>query len=221
MGNTFSWHKRNIQEYPALGGGAFGSVYLVNYPTYARKYAVKVVDIPDQETASQAIKEVVTLRHLNGHSNVVQIFSAEISPDQALLIWMEYCDLGDLNDFVRQNTIDTKMVKSLMKQLCDAVAYIHSKHVIHRDIKPANILLKSQFLAFLGPQLKLGDFGIGKFAETIEYFNRIYFSTCAGTENYMAPEVRDRGRYTTSADVYSMGKVLLFLINQLGKKFFF
>ena len=40
-----------------------------------------------------------------------------------------------------------------MKELLNAIAYIHSKGIFHRDIKPENILLT-------GNKLKLADFGL-------------------------------------------------------------
>ena len=215
MGNVFSWSKSDVEKYRRLGSGAFGSVYFVNYWLYARNYAVKVVDLPNRQVRSQALREVKTLRKVDNHDNVIKIYSAEIVSDGALLIWMEHCDLGDLSHYMRSNRLSIDDIIALMKQLCDAVNYIHSKAVIHRDIKPENILLKESWETV--PTLKLGDFGIGNFAGTISYFEEIYFRTQIGTPCFVAPEVIQRGKYHNSADIYSMGVVIRVIIEQCGR----
>ena len=218
MGNVFSWCKSDVQKYRRLGSGAFGSVYFVNYWLYERNYAVKVVDLPDQQVGRQALREVETLRKVDNHDNVIKIYTDEISPDGALLIWMEHCDLGDLCHYMKDNRLSIDDIIALMKQLCDAVNYIHSEKVIHRDIKPANILLQKSERNL--PTLKLGDFGFGNLAGSISYFEEIYFRTLCGTPKYMAPEVKARRRYHYSADIYSMGVVLKEIIVPCGKTTF-
>lgn len=54
---------------------------------------------------------------------------------------------------------------------------------------------------------KLGDFGIAKTSEKTQT------GTMAGTYNYMAPEVANRKRYGLAADVYSLGMVLYWMMN--------
>jgi len=54
---------------------------------------------------------------------------------------------------------------------------------------------------------KIGDFGI---ARTLSRFEQS--RTYAGTEGYMAPEVRASGAlYDRRADMYSLGKVMLYM----------
>ena len=133
------------------------------------------------------------------------------------MIWMEYCDIGDLDHYMRNKKPSIDEIIFIMKQLCDAVKYIHSKCVTHRDIKPANVLFCNKFLSY--PRVKLADFGIGNFAGTISHFERIYFNTPAGTLSYTAPEVHNRQPYKNSADIYSMGRVLEYLVHYTSTLF--
>ena len=69
------------------------------------------------------------------------------------------------------------------------------------DIKPDNIMVSSD------GTFKLGDFGIAKTSEKTQT------GTMAGTYNYMAPEVANRKRYGLAADIYSLGMVLYWMMN--------
>ena len=167
---------------------------------------------------NMAMKEVKTLKKVDNHPNVIKIYAAEVDLEKTLMIWMEYCDIGDLDRYMRNQRPSIDEIISIMKQLCDAVMYIHDKGVIHRDIKPSNVLLCSKFLSY--PKVKLADFGIGNFAESVSHFSQIYFNTPAGTLSYAAPEVRNKQPYHNSADIYSMGRVLEELIHYNSKLFF-
>ena len=45
----------------------------------------------------------------------------------------------------------------ILQDVCQAVAFAHSRGVIHRDLKPANVLLDSEW------DVKLVDFGLAKY----------------------------------------------------------
>lgn len=88
-------------------------------------------------------------------------------------------------------------------ELCNALTACQKHNIIHRDIKPQNI--------FLSPEghYKLGDFGI---ARTMEHTTKA--TAGIGTYSFMAPEVALGKSYGPSVDIYSLGLVLYWLLNE-------
>lgn len=70
-------------------------------------------------------------------------------------------------------------VKYYMKQLLEAVSYIHHQKVIHRDLKLGNFFLSDKL------EVKVGDFGL---ATALSYEGERRKTVC-GTPNYIAPEI--------------------------------
>jgi eukaryotic-like serine/threonine-protein kinase len=90
----------------------------------------------------------------------------------------------------------------VMLQVLDALASMHAQDVIHQDIKPANIMLTPK------KQVKVGDFGVSKIAntETTTAF------TTAGTPAYMSPE-QCRGEHVDGrSDLFSAGTMLFEMV---------
>ncbi|XP_075057278.1 serine/threonine-protein kinase pdik1l-like [Mixophyes fleayi] len=113
----------------------------------------------------------------------------------------EYCDGGDLNDFLLGRAPHPRLHRVCMQQLAAAISFLHRNQIVHRDLKPENVLV-SQGAA--GPELKVADFGLSKVCQGNVNVNQYRFSSACGSDFYMAPEVFE-GRYTAKADIFSLG----------------
>lgn len=71
----------------------------------------------------------------------------------ALWLVMEYCDGGDLNQFLLSRPPNTQHNHTVIQQLCSAVAFLHSLGITHRDLKPDNVLV---CVTSDGPVVKVG-----------------------------------------------------------------
>lgn len=94
--------------------------------------------------------------------------------------------------------------RSVMKQVVEAVAYLHNKGIVHRDVKPENILYLNE-LANL--PIVLADFGIAKKVADGELITQ-----SAGLFGYAAPEVLRNQAHGKPCDVWLLGVITYTLL---------
>ncbi|XP_020390063.1 serine/threonine-protein kinase 35 [Stegostoma tigrinum] len=132
---------------------------------------------------------------------------------------MEFCNGGDLNQYVLSRRPDSAVNTSFMLQLTSAIAFLHKNHIVHRDLKPDNILISEKSGV---PILKVADFGLSKVcvvgggAATNKNVNvnKCWLSSACGSDFYMAPEVWE-GHYTAKADIFALGIIIWAMIERI------
>ncbi len=198
-----------------LGRGGFGIVYKAK-DKKGKDIAAKDIDISEHgKSAAQEAENFYKLKQIK-HHNIVEIF--EVKRDENdVWIFMEQCQLGDLDRYFKKHFNDIRSDNSkmnLMTQIINGIEFLHNISIIHRDIKPANILMST------GSKpddvvVKLTDFGLTKFLDPNATTSAM--STAAGTPLFMAPEFWNRDEhgaisYNWSVDIYAAGLVYLAVI---------
>lgn len=117
---------------------------------------------------------------------------------------MEHMAGGDLQQMMSRNgykVVPISTARKIIKQVCQALVYLHSRSIIHRDIKLENVMLSSKNLHQC--EAKLADFGMAlRLEETSQALRQ-------GTIEYAAPEVIDPEQsYGPPADIWSLGVTL-------------
>ena len=147
-----------------------------------------------------------------GQTNIVSCDDFEAKPHKDGIGWDVFIRmelLTPLTTLIKQyaGIIPEEMVIKVGKDICSALMLCDSKNIVHRDIKPENIMV-SEFGDY-----KLGDFGI---ARTMDHTTQ---ATTVGSERYMAPEVIKREEYGKEVDIYSLGLVLYWMLNNRKRPF--
>src|SRR6266513_49308 len=107
---------------------------------------------------------------------------------------------GQLADLMDGTPMLLEMVYRVIRQICDALDYAHSKGVIHRDIKPSNVLIDER------GNCLVADFGIARMTEGTAKLTAT--GTVVGTPTYMSPEQAAGETVGPESDIYSLGIVL-------------
>ena len=210
--NFISAYTEKIEDYyiflKELGHGSYGQVYRCQKISTGKIYACKKI-IKKLIKNKMRLKTELNLLRATDHPNIIKLY--EIYEDKHHLYYiMEECTGGELFQRLAMNayknkTYTEKDAAKLMKQILEAVNYLHCHGVCHRDLKLENILLSSmeEF-----SQLKLIDFGLSKILETMDD----KMEEKVGTLYYMAPEVI-LGNYNKKCDVWSCGVILYIMLS--------
>lgn len=144
------------------------------------------------------------MRKMNDSVNIVNCEDVRYIQHEDGIGWDIFIKMELLTPLTKalSGNITEETVVKLGVDMCRALEMCGEYDIVYRDIKPQNIFISSK------GDYKLGDFGIAK---TVE---KTMCGTKIGTYKYMAPEVYNNQPYGAGADIYSLGLVLYWLLNE-------
>jgi len=182
-----------------LGRGGIGVVYRAVDQETGRLVAVKLLDrafLRNEQALRRFRREADLLQRLS-HPHVVHYIDFQHYQNRYFLV-MEY--LGDQTVshlLTQKQRLSLDEAHGILQQVCQAVSFAHSQHIIHRDIKPANIFL-------VEGKVKLIDFGL---ATDLAAGQPSLLDQATGTVAYMAPEQIAGGSMDERTDIYALATV--------------
>ncbi|KAJ9508787.1 hypothetical protein QJQ45_028096 [Haematococcus lacustris] len=202
-----------------LGEGTYGTVYLCvdkaapDGPCYVAIKSFKSQELEEQAKAL-AVREAKLLAAVRGHPNIVHLHHAYMTRSGQLYLVQEYVE----NSLAQQLEVHSPkglphgMACSIIRQLLEALAFMHSRSVTHRDIKMANVLLRNDGC------VKLCDFGMAtSLAPAVQPGGgpgglqpsdstaEAQLTSYVVTRWYRSPEVLLEQPYNEGVDVWSVG----------------
>jgi calcium/calmodulin-dependent protein kinase I len=187
-----------------LGTGAFSKVFSAECRFEpGTMVAIKCIDKKALKGKEESLEnEIKVLRKLR-HPNIVQLFDTYDEKAYVYLV-MELVTGGELFDrIVAKGSYTERDASNLIRQVMEAVAFMHRNGVVHRDLKPENLLYYNQDE---DSKIMISDFGLSKTEESG------IMATACGTPGYVAPEVLQQKPYGKAVDVWSIGVIAYILL---------
>ena len=181
-----------------VGEGSFGKVYKGRRRYCGQVVAIKFIPTVGRSEAELAAlrQEIEILRTLQ-HENIVLMLDY-FETENEICVVTEFAQ-GELFDILEDDrSLPEDVVRSIARQLVQALHYLHSHRVLHRDMKPQNVLLGA------GSRVMLCDFG---FARAMSQQTTV-LTSIKGTPLYMSPELVQELPYDHRADLWSLGIIL-------------
>lgn len=186
-----------------LGDGNFAVVKQAKHKSTEVEYAIKIIDKSKMKGKENMIENEIYIMKSCDHPNIVKLYEEFETKEEVYLV-TDLVKGGDLFDAISQSVkFNEKDAACMIKDLCEALFYMHAKNIVHRDLKPENLLVMRKKDDKIS--IKLADFGLA-----MEVFKPIF--TVCGTPTYVAPEILSEIGYGLEVDMWACGVITYILL---------
>ncbi|HVR76240.1 MAG TPA: sigma 54-interacting transcriptional regulator [Planctomycetota bacterium] len=195
-----------------LGEGGTGTVFRARDLLDGRLVALKVLASGGDGTLPLLVSAEFRLLASQSHPHIVRVLDYGVTADGLPFFTMELLEGRDLLTFARDEGSRGRPGESraealgasvlfaeVVRQILDALEYIHRRGVLHLDLKPSNVLVG---MAQDGrPIAKLIDFNLARGPGSAP-------ADLSGTAEYLAPERIQGEAPGVRSDIYAFGVTL-------------
>jgi serine/threonine protein kinase len=181
-----------------IGTGATSRVDKARDAMIGRTVALKTFlhNFGSEDLQMQFLREAQIIGRLT-HPNIVALHDVGVNPEGLPYLVMEYVDGKTLESTLSAGALPLERAVVWGMDLAAALARAQQCNIIHGDVKPANVLITKD------GQVKLGDFGIARFATQMSGSG-----TLMGTPAYLSPEQIQGQKQDARSDLFSLGIIL-------------
>ncbi len=180
-----------------IGQGGFGDVVLGNYK---RKFkcaikTIRNIDDPLSDSKRKIVEnELILMKFLGAYRTILPCYGFFMDNNNMHIV-LELAPYGSLDKLLKESTVDefpVSLIIAWLKDLADAMKFLHEREIKHRDLKAENMLLFEKL------QVKLCDFGPAK-----QHLSNVTADDNSGTICFLAPEIRVGQIADLSSDIFS------------------
>ena len=186
-------------EFRPFARGKFAQVKRCKHRVSGVEYAAKHIRRRRRSTdvSNEILHEIRVLMMSTKTNRIIQLHEVFATPTEYVLI-LELATGGELQRLLDdEEYLPEKQSARIVRQVLEAVSYLHERQIAHLDIKPQNILLTG---SYPDCDTKLCDFGISRHIATGSDLREI-----VGTPDYVAPEILHYEPISLATDMWSIG----------------
>ena len=209
----------DMPDHAEIGDGASAKVMQARCTSKGEDVAIKVMALETITSSMEEIQAEVRAMKMNKHPNVLDLYCCFVVGSDLWLV-MPLMDKGSCYYAMRHQRrtgvyadgqgFSEEIVATIVRELLQGLAYIHTHQQIHRDLKAGNVLMNSK------GRVAIADFGVASWTDKTERAcgagsngglgSGAGLKTFVGTPCWMAPEVMEQQqKYDEKADIWSVG----------------
>nr|XP_043908532.1 triple functional domain protein-like isoform X4 [Solea senegalensis] len=199
--DNFESHYTEVVE---LGRGRFSVVKRCDHLGTKRSVAVKQVN-KKLMRRDRVTQELNLLQRLQ-HPHIVSLIDTYETPSSYVVV-LEMADQGRLLDYiVSWGNLTEEKVACYLRDVLEALHYLHNCRIAHLDVKPENLLVTHSSSG--QPTVKLTDFG-----DAVQLNSAHHVHPLLGSPEFASPELVLGEPVSLTSDLWSLGVVTYVLLS--------
>ncbi|ROI16271.1 CaM kinase-like vesicle-associated protein [Anabarilius grahami] len=168
-----------------------------------KMYTCKKFLKKDGRKVRKAAKNEIVILKMVKHPNILQLVDVYETRKEYYL-FLELATGREVFDWILdQGYYSERDTSNVIRQVMEAVAYLHSLEIVHRNLKLENLVYYNRLKH---SKIVISDFHLAKLE------NGLIKEPC-GTPEYLAPEVVGRQRYGRPVDCWALGVIMYILLS--------
>ncbi|KAJ3602432.1 hypothetical protein NHX12_030187, partial [Muraenolepis orangiensis] len=181
----------------------FCEIFRAKDKTSLKMFTCKKFLKKDGRKVRKAAKNEILILKMVKHPNILQLVDVYETRKEYFL-FLELATGREVFDWILdQGYYSERDTSNVLRQVLEAVAYLHSLHIVHRNLKLENLVYYNRLKH---SKIVISDFHLAKLE------NGLIKDPC-GTPEYLAPEVVGRQRYGRPVDCWAMGVIMYILLS--------
>ncbi|KAM9186401.1 caM kinase-like vesicle-associated protein [Dugong dugon] len=181
----------------------FCEIFRAKDKTTGKLHTCKKFQKRDGRKVRKAAKNEIGILKMVKHPNILQLVDVFVTRKE-YFIFLELATGREVFDWILdQGYYSERDTSNVVRQVLEAVAYLHSLKIVHRNLKLENLVYYNRLK---NSKIVISDFHLAKLE------NGLIKDPC-GTPEYLAPEVVGRQRYGRPVDCWAIGVIMYILLS--------